>query len=130
MTMARTMPTRDESNRLRQRATWALAVALQDRRLQSLRESKTMRATREDVQRLLSDVDEFVLEQLLAVGASKEELHEAVITSVMEFEMGEAVEASPNPKVAELCAIIEDLLSDERTTAESEIYPFDHERTI
>ena len=87
-----------------------------------------MRATREDVQDLLSNVDEFILERLLAVGASKEELHDAVLASVMEYEMGEPVEPPSNPKVAQLCTILEELLQDERTTTETEDYPFSHER--
>lgn len=87
-----------------------------------------MRATREDVQDLLSNVDEPILERLLAVGATKEELHDAVLASVMEFEMGEPVEPPSNPKVAKLCTILEELLQDERSTAEPEDYPFRHER--
>jgi hypothetical protein len=70
-----------------------------------------MKSTRKDVEHIMGEVDDVVLEKILAVGASKAELHEAALAALMEYEMGEEVAPSLNPRVGALSAIIEGLLN-------------------
>lgn len=72
-----------------------------------------MRTTRKDVETVIGELDEFLLAKILAVGATRAELHEAALAAVMDFEMGEPVRQGSNPRVDALSAIIEELLKDE-----------------
>lgn len=105
-----------------QRTRWALAVHLQQSRLRAYRKKNhDMRASREDVEHVIGEVDEFMLESILAVGANKEELHEAALAAVMLYEMGEPVARPSNARVDALCTIIEELLSREAEEEQREI---------
>ena len=72
-----------------------------------------MRSTREDVETILGELDDILVAKILAVGASKTELHEAALAAVRDFELGEPVESGANPRVDALSAIIEEVLKDD-----------------
>jgi hypothetical protein len=72
-----------------------------------------MQSTREDVEDIIGEVDAFILERILAVGASKAELQEAALVALVDYEMGEQVSPISNPRVVALCGIIEGLLEAE-----------------
>jgi predicted DNA-binding protein len=78
-----------------------------------------MRSTREDVETIIGEIDDFYLAKILAVGASRAELHEAALAAVMDFEMGERVRSGSSARVDTLSAIIEELLADEEDEATS-----------
>ena len=66
--------------------------------------------TANDVNRLLGDVDPLIVERILATGASLDENDEAL--RVVEQERGFGAEESrlpSSPKVAEVCAVLEEL---------------------
>ncbi len=69
-----------------------------------------MRVTREDVDQIIGEVDEFILDKILAVGATRAELREAALAAVMDYEMGERTSPPSTFRVDALCLIIERLL--------------------
>lgn len=75
--------------------------------------AQIMRSTRKDVETIIGEIDDFYLAKILAVGASRAELHEAALAAVMDFEMGEQVRPGSSARVDKLSAIIEELLLDE-----------------
>ena len=80
-------------------------------------------ATAIDVTRLLGDVDPFVLERILATGATPDEIGEAV--GVVEAERGFGEEPHPpsSPRVAEVRAILHEMtaLDDDDAIEEDEL---------
>jgi hypothetical protein len=69
----------------------------------------TNTATATDVNRLLGDVDPLVLERILAVGATPDEIAEALRVVEQERGFGEEPHEPSSPRVAEVRAVIDDL---------------------
>jgi hypothetical protein len=63
-------------------------------------------ATASDVNRLLGDVDPIILERILAVGASPDEIGEALRVVEEERGFGEEPHPPSTPRVAEVRAIL------------------------
>lgn len=83
-----------------------------------------MKSTREDVEHILGEVDDFTLERIISVGATNAELHEAALAAIMDYEMGERISSPSSTRVDALCLIIEELLNCESSDAQiSEEYP-------
>jgi hypothetical protein len=66
-------------------------------------------ATATDVNRLLGDVDPLVLERILATGASPDEIDEAVRVVEDERGFGEEPHQPSSPRVAEVCAVLDEM---------------------
>ena len=66
-----------------------------------------MTMTREDVIRVLGPVDESLIVEVLATGASMEELQEAFAWLNADDVLGPQLRRQPAGKVAELCEILE-----------------------
>lgn len=66
-----------------------------------------MTMTREDVIHVLGPVDESLIVEVLATGASTEELEEAFVWLNADDVLGRQLHRQPSGKVAELCEILE-----------------------
>lgn len=66
-----------------------------------------MTMTREDVVHVLGPVDETLIVEILATGASIEELEEAFAWLNADDVLGRQLHRQPTGKVAELCEILE-----------------------
>lgn len=66
-----------------------------------------MPMTREDVIHVLGPVDESLIVEVLATGASMEELEEAFVWLNADDVLGRQLHRQPSGKVAELCEILE-----------------------
>lgn len=66
-----------------------------------------MTMTREDVIHVLGPVDESLIVEILATGASREELEEAFAWLNADDVLGRQLHRQPAGKVAELCVILE-----------------------
>lgn len=71
------------------------------------------RILHEDVIRLLGELDDLVVSQILATGASLAEFEEAVAELEFEVESDDQPVASSSPKVDELRALLRELFADE-----------------
>jgi hypothetical protein len=69
----------------------------------------TNTATATDVNRLLGDVDPLVLERILAIGATPDEIGEALRVVEQERGFGEEPHEASSPKVAEVRAVLDEL---------------------
>jgi hypothetical protein len=67
----------------------------------------TNTATATDVNRLLGDVDPLVLEQILATGATADEIGEALVVVEAEQGFGEEPHEPSSPRVAEVRAVLQ-----------------------
>ena len=66
-----------------------------------------MTMTREDVVLVLGPVDEALIVEIIATGASREELEEAFAWLHADDVIGRQLRRQPTGKVAELCEILE-----------------------
>lgn len=66
-----------------------------------------MTMTREDVIHVLGPVDETLIVEILATGASTEELEEAFAWLNADDALGRQLHRQPTGKIAELCEILE-----------------------
>lgn len=66
-----------------------------------------MTMTREDVIHVLGPVDEALIVEVIATGASAEELEEAFVWLNADDAIGRQLHRQPSGKVAELCEILE-----------------------
>jgi hypothetical protein len=66
-------------------------------------------ATSADVNELLGEIDPLVLEQILATGATPEEIGEAVSVVEQEHGFGEEPHEPSSPRVAEVRALLQHL---------------------
>jgi len=87
------------------------AVALLARAMQAV-QVMTIPATADDLQELLGDLDELVVERILEIGASAEEVAEALADVEEERQSGKRREVI-SARAAEVRAILEDVLLEE-----------------
>lgn len=66
-----------------------------------------MTMTREDVTAVLGPVDDTVIVEVLAVGATREELEEAFAWLNADDVLGRQLRRQPSGRVAELCEMLE-----------------------
>jgi hypothetical protein len=78
-------------------------------------------ATAADLAALLGELDALVIERILATGATTDEVAEAM-TSIMDEDDGaEGAHAPSSPRVAEVRAVLEELVLDETEAALGEV---------
>ena len=76
-------------------------------------------ATANDVSQLLGDIDPIVLERILAIGATSDEIAEALLVVEQERGFGEQRHVPSTPKVVEVravldeCAVLDEGVEDE-----------------
>ena len=66
-------------------------------------------ASATDVNRLLGDVDPLVVERILAIGATPDEIGEALLVVEDERGFGEQPHQPSSPRVAEVCAVLDEM---------------------
>lgn len=66
-------------------------------------------ASASDVSRLLGDVDPLIVERIVSIGASPDEIDEALREAQDEVGFGEAPHAPSSPRVHEVRAVLDEL---------------------
>lgn len=81
-------------------------------------------ATEVDVNRLLGDVDPLIVERMLAIGASADEIDEALQEVQDEDGFGERFHEPSSPRVANVRALLEETLFPEPEPDEDDLEGF------
>jgi hypothetical protein len=77
-------------------------------------------ATSDEVAALLGELDPFIMERILAVGASVDEIDEARRATEDELAFGEEPHVPSSPRVAEVRAILDEVVVDDVTQGDEE----------